>query len=92
MGVKVVCAQPSPACRETDYVRVRTCSDPFDDTVTLATIERIVEKAADAGAPGPERHIKSLIVRLPMTPDDALGFATLYAERKKIPVVYADQG
>jgi hypothetical protein len=91
MEVRVVSAPPSATCAETDYVRVHTCSDPSDDTVTLATIERVVEKAsAESRAKAPKR-VKTLIMRRPMSPDEALGLATRYAERKKIPVVYADQ-
>ena len=45
MEVRVVREQPMGGCPETDYVRVHTYSDPFDDTITLATIERVVEKA-----------------------------------------------
>jgi hypothetical protein len=94
MEVRVVCAQPSPSCPETDYVRVRTYSDPLDDTVTLATIERVVEKA---GGVSPLRtrlakRVKTLIMRQRMSLEEALGLATSYAERKHIPVVYADQG
>ena len=93
MDVRVVCAQPSSSCPETDYVRVHTYSDPFDDTVTLATIERIVEKAA---CPSTFRsrlvkRVKTLIMRQPMSPNDALVLATSYAEHKRIPVVYADR-
>jgi hypothetical protein len=94
MEVRVVCAQPAPSCAETDYVRVSTCADPFDDTVTLATIERVIEKANAAATRQPHapRHIKTLLARRPMSPDEAIVLATSYAERKKIPVVYADQG
>jgi hypothetical protein len=75
-------------------VRVHTCAAPDDDTVTLATIERVVEKASS----DPEddrpfvKRVKTLIMRLPMTVAEALDLATSYAERKKIPVVYTDHG
>jgi hypothetical protein len=71
-------------------VRVCTCSDPNDDTVTLATIQRIVDKSN--GMLDVERNwrVKSLVVDKPMSPRDALGLATCYAERKGIPVVYTD--
>jgi hypothetical protein len=88
MEVRVVCAPPSSNCRETDYVHVHTCADPNDDTVTLATIERVVEKPQSA-ALRLVRRVKTLIIRQPMSQDEALGLATSYAERKKIPVVYA---
>ncbi len=91
MEVRVVSASSNRP--ETDYVRVQTYSDPADDTVTLATIERVVEKRdrkTDAEADGSTR-VKTLVMRRPMSIDAALGLATSYAERKKIPVVYAEQ-
>jgi hypothetical protein len=80
------------ACPETDYVRVHTYSDPMDDTITLATIERVVEKANAAATrePNATKRVKTLVTAAPMSPTDALVLATSYAERKKIPVVYAD--
>ena len=87
MDVRVVCADPPVSQPETDYVRVHTCTDPLDDTVTLATIERVVDKSIDGAKP--RQRIKTLIMRHPMSEDEALDFATSYAERKKIPVVYA---
>ena len=92
MEVRVVRKQPMGGCPETDYVRVHTYSDPFDDTITLATIERVVEKANAAATREPDapKRVKTLITRAPMSPSDALVLATSYAERKKIPVVYAD--
>ena len=98
MEVRVVCALPTCHRPETDYVRVHTCAAPDDDTVTLATIQRVVEKANAElveGHPLPKRvktWVKSLIMRRPMTADEALDLATSYAERKQIPVVYADRG
>ena len=93
MEVRVVSEQPSPNCPETDYVRVQTCSDPFDDTVTLVTIERVVDKTTGAAdRPSLMKRVKTLLLRQPMSPHQALDFATSYAERKKIPVVYAGQG
>jgi hypothetical protein len=35
-------------------------------------------------------RVRTLIERQPMSPDAALELATSYAERKQIPVVYAD--
>jgi hypothetical protein len=92
MDVRVVSAVPQMSCPEQDYVRVHTCTDPLDDTVTLATIERIVDKTNVADDAPMRKRIKTLIVRQPMSPDEALGLATRYAERKGIPVVYADRG
>jgi hypothetical protein len=91
MDVQVVCAEPS-ASEPEDYVRVHTCTDPFDDTVTLATIERVVDKTivGDDGVK-PRKKIKTLVMRHPMSEDQALDLATSYAERKKIPVVYASR-
>jgi hypothetical protein len=93
MEVRVVKALPSASCPESDYVRVHTCSDPGDDTVTLATIERIVDKTIviDDQATALTKRVKTLIMRQPMAADVALELATSYAERKKIPVVYADR-
>lgn len=92
MEVRVVHALPTCHRPETDYVHVHTCTAPDDDTVTLATIERVVEKASAKPAAGKTlmKRIKTLIVRRPMTPDEALDLATSYAERKQIAVVYAD--
>jgi len=91
MEVRVVHTLPTCQRSETDYVRVHTCTAPDDDTVTLATIERVVEKAN----PKPDEAdtlVKTLITRQPMTPDEALELATSYAQRKNIEVVYADRG
>ena len=66
MEVRVVHTLPTCQRPETDYVRVHTCTAPFDDTVTLATIERVVEKAN----PKPDEDdtlVKTLILRQPMT-------------------------
>jgi hypothetical protein len=86
MTVRVVSQDSAQACPATDFVRVSTCSDPNDDTVTLATIQRVVEKV-DTDKPGSKWYVKTLISECPMSPDAAVGFATCYAERKKIPVV-----
>jgi len=92
MEVRVVHALATCHRPETDYVRVHTCAAPDDDTMTLATIERVVEKASAKPAEGKPlvKRIKTLIMRLPMTANAALNLATSYAERKKIPIVYAD--
>lgn len=89
MTVKIVPESRSRERPGSDYVRVSTCSDPRDDTVTLATIERVVEKQRRDRSSEPV-HIKTLILRQPMSTDEALGFATCYAKRKNIPVVYTD--
>jgi hypothetical protein len=86
MEVRVVHQESAQSCPATDFVRVSTCSDPNDDTVTLATIQRVVEKK-DAKKIGHRWHVKTLIMERPMSPDEALGFATRYAARKQIPVV-----
>src|SRR5262249_34550109 len=94
MEVRVVHALPTCHRSETDYVRAHTCAAPDEDTVTLATIERVVEKAdvepAEGTPPAKRVKVKTLIMRQPMTEDAALDLATSYAERKKISVVYAD--
>jgi hypothetical protein len=87
MEVRVLSALPSGVCPEKDYLRVHTCSDPEDDTVTLATIERITDKTVES-ASTPSR-VRTLVERQPMSPDAAIELATSYAERKQIPVVYA---
>lgn len=77
-------------CRGSDFVRVCTCSDPDDDTVTLATIQRIVDKSNGTLESERNWRVKTLIIDKPMSHDEALGLATCYAERKGIPVVYTD--
>jgi hypothetical protein len=93
MDVRVICALPPWNRPENDYVRVLTRPVPDDETVVLATIERIVDKDSREPAERSEltKRVKTLISRR-MTPNEALVLATSYAERKKIPVVYADQG
>jgi hypothetical protein len=86
MSVKIVARNESQDFHSGDYVRVTTCHDPHDDTVTLATIERVVEKQR-RDDPSPHVHVKTLVLRQPMSTDEALGLATCYAERKNIPVV-----
>jgi hypothetical protein len=88
MDVRVLSALPSSGCVEKDYVRVHTCTDPSDDTATLATIERVVDKTKEGTKAG--ARVKALLVRQRMSADAALGLATRYAERKQIPVVYAE--
>ena len=88
MEVRVLAAPPSSACPEQDYIRVHTDTDPLDDTVVLATIERVTDKTK-AGATHVKR-VKTLVTRLRMSVSAALDLATSYAERKQVPVVYAD--
>ena len=89
MTVRIVPASQSPERGDSDYLKVSTCCDPSDDTVTLATIQRFVAKQ-QAPESSPPIHVKTLVSRQPMSTDEALGFATCYAERKNIPVVYTD--
>ena len=94
MDVRVVSSPATSDRPEADYVRVRMFCAPDDDTVTLATIERVVDKAngeSQDNAPTTKK-IKKLVTRQPMTADEALELATSYAERKGIPVVYDDRG
>jgi hypothetical protein len=88
MEVRVIKERSSAVCSEADYVRVQTWCDPEQDTVTLATIERVVHKAHRKPSSAAQR-VKTLVQKQPMSPDDALGFATRYAESKKIPLVLA---
>jgi len=89
MTVKIVAEDSSGSQAGSDYLRVSTCSDPLDDTVTLATIQRFVVKLRSEVADA-RTHVKTLVLRQPMSADDALGFATRYAERKNIPVILTD--
>jgi hypothetical protein len=93
MDVRVVSSLPTSDRPETDYVRVHTCCAPDDDTVTIATIERVVDKRNGRTPDGnpTAKKIKKLVTRQRMTVDEALEFATSYAERKGIPVVYEDR-
>ncbi|RPI56721.1 MAG: hypothetical protein EHM50_12045 [Lysobacterales bacterium] len=84
MEVRVLSAPPS-GCPEKDYICVHTDADPLDDTVVLATIERVTD-----GTKGKVKHVKTLLARVRMTVDAALGLATSYAEWKQVPVVYSN--
>jgi hypothetical protein len=88
MEVRVLTAPPSSARLEQDYIRVHTDADPLDDTVVLATIERVTDRVKE-GATHVKR-VKTLITRLRMSAHAALDLATSYAEWKQVPVVYAD--
>ena len=89
MSVKIVAEAKTQDLPGGDYLRVSTCSDPLDDTVTLATIQRFIERQRPKSASARIR-VKTLVLRKPMTADEALGLARCYAERKNIPVVYTD--
>jgi len=89
MTVRIVPEHQSSERPGSDYLRVSTCSDPLDDTVTLATIQRFVEREKPKDE-SRRVHIKTLVLRKPMSQDDALGLARCYAERKHIAVVITD--
>ena len=90
MAVRIV-PENTPGTRsDSDYVRVSTCNDPLDVTVTLATIQRIVVKPPPAARAGKSVHVKTLVLLQPMSTDAALGLATCYARRKNIPIVYTN--
>ncbi|MEO8465623.1 MAG: hypothetical protein ABI640_09810 [Gammaproteobacteria bacterium] len=86
MEVRVLHALPTVGRFEKDYLRVHTCSDPANDTVTLATIERVTDKTVVARST--TTRVRKLVERQPMSTHLALELATSYAERKHIPVVY----
>jgi hypothetical protein len=89
MTIRIVPEDSSGNQTGGDYVRVSTCTDPLDDTVTLATIQRFVVRLRIEAAEA-QLHVKTLVLRQPMSNDEALGFATRYAERKNIPVILTD--
>ncbi len=85
MEVRVLAAPPSQAYPEQDYICVHTDTDPLDDTVVLATIQRVTDRSK-----GKVKRVKTLLARVRMTVDAALGLATSYAQWKQVPVVYSD--
>ena len=85
MEVRVLTALPPSGCPEQDYIRVHTDTDPLDDTVVLATIERVTDRSK-----GRVKRVKTLLARQRMPADAALDLATSYAEWKQVPVVYTD--
>jgi hypothetical protein len=85
MEVRVLAAPPSSGYPDQDYICVHTDADPLDDTVVLATIERVTDRTK-----GRVKHIKTLLARQRMSADAALDLATSYAEWKQVPVVYTD--
>lgn len=90
MSIQVVRDEQRIPGHTNEYVSVRVQADPLDDTQTLATIERIVEKRVVRDPADSPWHIRTIVCDQPMSPDAAIGFATCYAERKQIPVVYAN--
>jgi hypothetical protein len=87
MEVRVLTAPPSSGYPEQDYICVHTNADPLDDTVVLATIERVTDRTK-----GRVKRVRTLLAGVRMSVDAALGFATRYAEWKQVPVVYANPG
>ena len=67
MTVQIV-KEPSAGAVSTDFVRVETHAAPDDDTVTLATIERFVDKNGGCAAASPAWRIKTLVRERPMSP------------------------
>ena len=90
MSIHVVRHHGNIPGRAHEYVSVRMEQDPHDQTVTLATIERFVERRVIRRPDDSPWYVKTIVSDQPMTLDAAIGFATCYAERKQIPVVYAD--
>jgi len=90
MSIHVVKDDDRFSDRTNEYVSVHVQPDPLDHTVTLVTIERIVEKRVVQHPSDSPWHVRTIVCDQPMTPDAAIGFATRYAERKQIPVVYAN--
>ena len=85
MEVRVLAAPPSSAYPEKDYICVHTATDPLDDTVVLATIERVTDRTK-----GKVKRVKTLLASVRMSVDAALGLAKSYARWKQVPVVYSD--
>jgi hypothetical protein len=88
MDVKVLNNWPQPGLSEPDYLRVHTEPEPFDDTVVLATIERVTDRSRPGEAI--TQRVKTLVARRPMSAGAVLTLAMSYAARKHIPVVYAE--
>ena len=85
MDVQVLTAPPSSDYPEQDYICVHTDTDPLDDTVVLATIERVTDRTK-----GRVKRVRTLLARQRMSADAAIDLATSYAEWKQVPIVYAD--
>jgi hypothetical protein len=88
MDVRVLKTWPAVGGLEPDYVRVHTEPEPLDDTVVLATIERVTDRTELS--PAGKSRVKTLLARAPMSVDAVLTLAMSYAARKHIPVVYAE--
>lgn len=91
MAVRVI---PNGQCEdasvERDYLHVSMRKSPEDDTVTLATIQRHIDKGGRIDATGTTWKVRTLVAGQPMSADEARSFATRYAERKHIPLVVTD--
>lgn len=85
MEVRVVDERKMRAA-EPDYVRVRIARGPASTPLRITTIERVFRKNTVKPSSPPKR-VKTLVDGLPMTLEDALGFAKLYAARKRIKLV-----
>ena len=91
MAVRVITgAERGDRCPASDYLQVRTFQSPEDDTVTLATIQRFIDSGEHVDATGTTWRVRTLVVDQPMSQDEAMAFATRYAERKHIPLVVTD--
>lgn len=90
MGIQVVKNDGQLPVHAHDYVSVRVQPDPHDQTITLATIERVVERRVVRRPDDSPWYVRTIVCDQPMSPDAAIVFATCYAARKHIPVVYAD--
>jgi hypothetical protein len=88
MGVQIRDLESGNPSDTGEYLAIHTSQAPFDATITLVTIERVIERTVKKGPSDSPWRIKTLVHEKPMSPDAALGFATCYAERKHIPVVY----
>lgn len=93
MQVRVISEHSAETVAEPDYLRVQVAPDPADDTVTLATIERITAWGSEEAAMRKKTacQVRPLVVNRPMSQEDALVLAKLYAEHKNIALVLADQ-
>jgi hypothetical protein len=89
MDVQVLNVWPTTASAAPDYVRVHTEPEPLDDTVVLATIERVTDRTEPTAAC--KTRVKILLARRPMSAEAVLTLAMSYAARKHIPVVYAER-
>lgn len=87
MTVRIVHDALSRHDSEGEYLQVRTFAAPDDDTVTLATIERIVDKNYGLEESEPNWRVKTIVLEKPMSDEQAVGFATRYAERKGISTI-----